>query len=545
MAPVTRQGLSTIPNNTNPNNMTPESVQAMIDQALMQNSTNGDESHSLHEDNQRNVQTACPCFYADFMKCQPLNFEGIEGVVSLTRWIKMMESVFQISGCVVENQGDIKKLEIKLLKVKENNVSAYTERFQELTLIYTKFVADEAEKIDKYVSGLPERQLNNKRKIDESFINNHGHQQQTPKRQNVARVYNIGTCKRKPYSGNLPKCTKCHFYHNGPCTQKCHKCNKVGHFAGNCRSSGNANVANAQRNNGANPKGNGRFECGSTWHFKRGCLKLKNKDGEKVKENKEKDKIGTKPDENEKRGKARQCQRPITVVKAEKRRKYRFKGPKMQILEVVFIQDKRQGLIEPDNSLSMGDEHLDNISAIESDEVIKSSVEDLVSIPSEFEGIPDTMCDVHLVNNPTPLEAKDHFEIVINSTDDIFSSDDDSLYNENIEYVEESPHDSELVSLEVAEIVIPKDEETEDDNLREKLLNVHLLISNIEALKDNPTPSSEFLAKSSSTYPKSFLEETNTFDNSLPEFENFCFDLEEISCKTRMKIPSNLNFYKY
>nr|GEZ29530.1 hypothetical protein [Tanacetum cinerariifolium] len=227
---------------------------------------------------------------------------------------------------------------------------------------------------------------------------------------------------------------------------------------------------------------------------------------------------------------------------------------------------------EPDNSLSMGDEHLDTIPATESDEVIKSSVENLVPIPSEFKGIPDTMCDMHLVNNPTPLEAKDHFEIVINSNDDYSSSDDDSLYcipdtmcdvhlvnnptpleakdhfeiitnfnddisssdndslyNENIEYVEASPHDSEVVSLEVAEIVIPEEEEIEDDNLREKLLNVHLLIANIEALKDNPTPSSKFLTKSSSTSSKSLLEETNTFHNSLPEFENFCFDLEEIS----------------
>nr|GFD36576.1 hypothetical protein [Tanacetum cinerariifolium] len=56
----------------------------------------------------------------------------------------------------------------------------------------------------------------------------------------------------------------------------------------------------------------------------------------------------------------------------------------------------------------MGDEHLDTIPATESDEVIKSSVEDLVLISSEFEGIPDTMCDVHLDNNHTPLEAKDH-----------------------------------------------------------------------------------------------------------------------------------------
>nr|GEY81871.1 hypothetical protein [Tanacetum cinerariifolium] len=87
---------------------------------------------------------------------------------------------------------------------------------------------------------------------------------------------------------------------------------------------------------------------------------------------------------------------------------------------------------EPVDSLSMGDEHLDTIPAIESDEVIKSSVEDLVPIPSEFEVILDTMYDMHLVNNPTPLEAKDHCEIVTKSNDDISSSDDDSLYNENI-----------------------------------------------------------------------------------------------------------------
>nr|GEZ33438.1 hypothetical protein [Tanacetum cinerariifolium] len=122
---------------------------------------------------------------------------------------------------------------------------------------------------------------------------------------------------------------------------------------------------------------------------------------------------------------------------------------------------------EPIDSLSMGDEHLDTILATESDEVIKFSVEDLIPIPSKFEGIPDTMCDVHLDNNHTPLEAKDHVEVVINSNDDISSSDDDSLHEENIEYVEASPYDSEL--------------------------------------------------------------ETNTFYNSLPEFENFYFDLGEIS----------------
>nr|GFC37216.1 hypothetical protein [Tanacetum cinerariifolium] len=127
----------------------------------------------------------------------------------------------------------------------------------------------------------------------------------------------------------------------------------------------------------------------------------------------------------------------------------------------------------------MGDEHLDTIPATGSDEVINSSVEDLIPIPSEFEGIPDTMCDVHFDNNYTPLKAKDHLEIVLNSNDDISSSDDDSLHEENIE--------------------------------------------------DNPTQSSELLTKSSSTSLNSFLEETSTFHNSLPKFENFYFDLGEIS----------------
>ncbi|GJS05612.1 putative reverse transcriptase domain-containing protein [Tanacetum coccineum] len=361
MAPTTRRGPNTPVNDTNPNNMTPESIQAMIDQALLRNSTNGDGSHSSHGDNRRNVQTARPCFYADFMKCQPLNFKGAEGVVGLTRWIEKMESVFNISGCAIENQvkfatctllgaaltwwngqirtlgpeayamtwevlkkkmtdkycpqGEIKKLEIELwnLKVKGNDVPAYTERFQELTLICTKFVANETEKVDKYISGLPdniygnvksarpktldetielandlmdqklrtyaERQSDNKRKADDSSRNNHGHQQQPFKRQNVAKVYNMGTGERKPYGGSLPKCTKCHLHHNGPCTQRCHKCNKIGHFARDCRNTGNTNVANTQKGNGAAPKGNGCFECGAPGHFKRDCPKLKNKDG--------------------------------------------------------------------------------------------------------------------------------------------------------------------------------------------------------------------------------------------------------------------------
>nr|GEW80737.1 putative reverse transcriptase domain-containing protein [Tanacetum cinerariifolium] len=84
--------------------------------------------------------------------------EEMKALSGLTQWIEKMESVFNISGCAIENQGELKKLEIELwnLKVKGNDVPTYTNRFQELTLICTKFIANENEKIDKYISGLPD-----------------------------------------------------------------------------------------------------------------------------------------------------------------------------------------------------------------------------------------------------------------------------------------------------------------------------------------------------------------------------------------------------
>ncbi|GJX40619.1 putative reverse transcriptase domain-containing protein [Tanacetum coccineum] len=45
----------------------------------------------------RHVQPARVCSYTDFMKCQPLNFKGTEGVVGLSQWFKKMESIFHIA----------------------------------------------------------------------------------------------------------------------------------------------------------------------------------------------------------------------------------------------------------------------------------------------------------------------------------------------------------------------------------------------------------------------------------------------------------------
>ncbi|GJU26877.1 hypothetical protein Tco_1165498 [Tanacetum coccineum] len=150
--------------------------------------------------------------------------------------------------------------------------------------------------------------------------------------------------------------------------------------------------------------------------------------------------------------------------------------------------------IELVDSLIMEDEHLDTIPAMKSDEVIKSSVENLVPIPK-------------------------HSETIIDFNDDSTSSDDDSPYGEDIDYVDASPPDAEIVSLEVVESVIPEVGGVDTD----------ILLTIKDDILHNPTPSFDIVTKSSSTSLNLFLEETNTFDNSLTESETLCFDLEENS----------------
>nr|GFB79585.1 hypothetical protein [Tanacetum cinerariifolium] len=110
---------------------------------------------------------------------------------------------------------------------------------------------------------------------------------------------------------------------------------------------------------------------------------------------------------------------------------------------------------EPDNSLSMGNEHLDTIPATESDEYIKSGVKDLIL--SESDGILEHVYDVHSHDNSSPLDvSKDQIEDFSKSNEEFSSTDDDSFSLDDIDYVEASPPDSELVSSEVMEIVIPE-----------------------------------------------------------------------------------------
>ncbi|GJR14261.1 putative reverse transcriptase domain-containing protein [Tanacetum coccineum] len=145
------------------------------------------------------------CTYQDFLKCQPLSFNGTEGVVGLTRWFEKMETVFHISNCLERYQvkyasctllnsaltwwnsykrtirieaayamswaelmklmtevycprNEVQKMETELwnLVVKGNDLTAYTRRFQELVLLCTRMVPNEEDKVKRFVGGLPD-----------------------------------------------------------------------------------------------------------------------------------------------------------------------------------------------------------------------------------------------------------------------------------------------------------------------------------------------------------------------------------------------------
>ncbi|GKE24388.1 hypothetical protein Tco_1435900 [Tanacetum coccineum] len=103
--------------------------------------------------------------------------------------------------------------------------------------------------------------------------------------------------------------------------------------------------------------------------------------------------------------------------------------------------------MEPEDSLSMGDEHLRTILEKELDEFIKSSVEDLVPIPSEFEDSfeSDSECDLPSCDDFSHINISEEKSMtfsnpLFDSNDDFTSSDDESLSDEDV------PEDNDIKS---------------------------------------------------------------------------------------------------
>ncbi|GKD78875.1 putative reverse transcriptase domain-containing protein, partial [Tanacetum coccineum] len=271
------------------------------------------------------------CTFHDFLKCKPHNFSGTKGVVGLTSWFEKMETMFNISNCPPKYQvkyatctlqgsaltwwnshkrtigvdaayalnwvelmklmtevycprNEIQKMETELwnLTVKGNDLTAYTQRFQDLILLCTKIVPDEEDRVERFIGGLPDniqenviaanparlqdairianqlmdkklqgyaaRSADNKRRMESNLRDNRGQQppfkRQNTSGQNMARAYTTGNNERKGYAGLLPYCNKCRLHHEGLCTMR-----------RDCPKLRNQNCGNQTRNKTGNQTG--------------------------------------------------------------------------------------------------------------------------------------------------------------------------------------------------------------------------------------------------------------------------------------------------
>ncbi|GJY31989.1 reverse transcriptase domain-containing protein [Tanacetum coccineum] len=262
------------------------------------NGKNGNGGNGNPNENGRGDRpVARECTYKDFMKCQPINFKGTEGVVGLIRWFEKIETIFHISNCLEKSQvkelmklmtevycptSEVQNMETELwnLTMKNNDLAAYTQRFQELTMLCTKMVPEEVDRVERYIGGLPDNIQGNVIAAEPTRLqdavriaNNLMDQKPNVGGQNVARAYTAGNNEKKSYNGPLPFCNKCKLHHEGPCIVRCGKCNKVGHLTRYCKVT--ISTTSSQRGQVVNQRVVTCFECGRQGHFRSDCPKLK------------------------------------------------------------------------------------------------------------------------------------------------------------------------------------------------------------------------------------------------------------------------------
>nr|GEW48267.1 putative reverse transcriptase domain-containing protein [Tanacetum cinerariifolium] len=226
---------------------------------------------------QANVKNECT--FTGFMKCNHAVFCGVKGAIELQRWFEKTESVFKISECAEDKKTvnqmpwtemkqlitvefcpieEVQRMEHELwnLKVKEYDVFAYTQRFNELALMCPRMVESERVKVDAYIRGLTvnikgEVTSSKPADLNEAICGNSSgnvNQRDNSRHtlQNSQKQGNVRAMVTTPTYGKLHLCERCFTRHVGQCTIKCHKYRKVGHKARYCKEKSEVGKARSQ-----------------------------------------------------------------------------------------------------------------------------------------------------------------------------------------------------------------------------------------------------------------------------------------------------------
>nr|GEZ82136.1 reverse transcriptase domain-containing protein [Tanacetum cinerariifolium] len=243
---------------------------------------NNEHSHDSKMGVRRHAPPAHECTYQDFMKCKPLYFKD-----KVERYVDGLPDV--IHGSVVASRPKIMQEEIKIaneLMDKRNNTLAEPQKRTTISTTDTTTTTTTTSVTKTQLKAMIDQGVANAlaaRDSDRSQNNEHSHDSKIGVRRHApparectyqdfmkckplyfkvtkgvveltqwfkrmeTMAYTAGSGDKKPYGGSKPLCPKCNYHHDGQCSLKCHKCNRVGHLIRDCRSAASANTANNQR----------------------------------------------------------------------------------------------------------------------------------------------------------------------------------------------------------------------------------------------------------------------------------------------------------
>ncbi|GJZ47864.1 reverse transcriptase domain-containing protein [Tanacetum coccineum] len=123
---------------------------------------NGGNGNGIIENPYENVRGDRPvtreCTYQDFMNALTWWNSHKRTIRTEAAFAMSWGELMKLMTEVYCPRNEIQKMETELwnLTVKNNDLTAYTQRFQELTMMCTKMVPEEEDRVEKFIGGLPD-----------------------------------------------------------------------------------------------------------------------------------------------------------------------------------------------------------------------------------------------------------------------------------------------------------------------------------------------------------------------------------------------------